>query len=357
MSLRHPALRSRVRARFYPFLPVITTDDVPRLPLRVVDGGDWAEAVETELQQPFPAGGPLARVVLVRRASDFDLVLVSDHMLADAMSYAYLVRDILDRLARPDLPVTVQESPQGWDVLTRLQPPKKPEPPGPVLPPTVNETDNPAGRFTVSYRVWDAERSAALVRRCREEGTTVHAALATALLRALAQLEEGHPVRRLGSPISVRHWLPERYRAGFGGYVGPSTMVAVNTSVESGFWEAARSFKATLTARSSPMAFRRAEQVLRILYRLPSRLARVAVRRWLNDEYDAWLSNLTRLPIPTHYGPYHLTALHLAINTGGVRRRVVGVAELGGRICLTAASSSGPLMEKALDLMADEKDS
>ncbi|HKN53206.1 MAG TPA: hypothetical protein VJX66_11920, partial [Amycolatopsis sp.] len=143
----------------------------------------------------------------------------------------------------------------------------------------------------------------------------------------------------------------------FGGYVGPSTMVAVNTSVESGFWEAARSFKATLTARSSPMAFRRAEQVLRILYRLPSRLARVAVRRWLNDEYDAWLSNLTRLPIPTHYGPYHLTALHLAINTGGVRRRVVGVAELGGRICLTAASSSGPLMEKALDLMADEKDS
>jgi len=102
------------------------------------------------------------------------------------------------------------------------------------------------------------------------------------------------------------------------------------------------------------MAFRRAEQVLRILYRLPSRLARVAVRRWLNDEYDAWLSNLTRLPIPAHYGPFHLTALHLAINTGGVRRRVVGVAELDGRICLTVASSSGPLMEKALDLMADQ---
>lgn len=352
---RHPVLRSRIRSRPFPFLPELTTHGVAAPALRVVDDAgedDWIHAVETELQQPFPdEAGPLVRFVLLRRERGFDLVVVSSHVISDGMSHVYLIRDILTQLADPAAPVRLQESPPGWNLLAGR--------PGPHSGPRLG-THRPAGfhrigpatePFTVRAWIWDEPKSSALVRRCRAEGTTVHAALATALLRALAQLEEGTPVRRLGSPVSLRDRLPSRYREGFGCYVGPCAVVTTDVSAEPDFWAMARTFKENLTERSNPRIVRAAEWVLRALYRAPAPWVRRLIRHWLADEYDAWITNLTRLPVPVRYGGFRLEAVHLAVNTGGPRRRVIGVAEVGGRICFTAASSSGPLLDKAFERM------
>lgn len=353
---RHPVLSTRIRPRPFPFVPELTTHDVEPPGLRVLeDAGedDWIHAVETELQHPFPdERGPLVRFVLLRRAGGFDLVVVSSHVIADGLSHVYLVRDILARLADPSAPVKIQESPSGWDLLAGQSGPAR----GPgARPPTGFEPTGPVTEpFTVRAWIWDATRSSALVRRCRDEGTTVHAALATALVRALAQLEEGTTVRRLGSPASLRHRLPARYREGFGCYIGPSAVVTTDVSAEPDFWPMARAFKESLTERTGPRVVRAAERVLRVLYRVPEPWARRLIRQWLGDEYDAWLTNLTRLPIPLRYGGFRLDAVHLAVNTGGPRRRVIGVAEVGGRICFTAASSSGTLLDKAFERMTAE---
>ncbi|GAA3564177.1 condensation domain-containing protein [Amycolatopsis ultiminotia] len=349
VSARHPLLRTRIRPRPFPLVPVYRTAGVPPLPLRIVEHAgehDWVREVETELQQPFPAGGPLVRFVLLRRHDAFDLIMTGEHVLADATSYVYLLRDLLEVLGAPNRPVPVLDTPPAWGLVA--SPGDQPGAP-PVEPTGWNRTGPPSECLSVLHRVWDESLTEALIRRCRAERTTVHAALATAVLRALARFEEGHPIRRLSSPVNVRRRLPELFSQGFGSYIGPSITVAVDTSAGQDFWSAARAFKTELTARNSPAAFRASARILRLLYRLPGPLGRIATRRWIADEYDVWLTNLTRLPIPAEYPTGTLEALHLAVHTGGPRRRVVGVAEVDGRMCLTVVSSSGSLMEKVLD--------
>src|SRR5262249_34367639 len=155
---------------------------------------DWAAEVAAELQQPFPGGGPLVRFVLLRRPGAFDLIMTGEHVLADATSYVYLLRDLLEALGTPDRPVAVHDSPPGWGVLRWRDedPGSRPEPAT-----EYNTVAPPTEAFGIVHRVWGRELTEALVARCRAEGTTVHAAVATAVLRALATLEEGHPVRRL----------------------------------------------------------------------------------------------------------------------------------------------------------------
>lgn len=355
---RHPVLRSRIRSRPFPFLPELTTHGVAPPPLRVVENAsedDWIHAVETELRQPFPDElGPLVRFVLLRRERGFDLVVVSSHVISDGLSHVYLVRDILEQIADPATPVRLQESPSSWDLLSGSAGPHSGRRLGTHRPPGFHQTGPATEPFTVRAWIWDATRSSELVARCRAEGTTVHAALATALLRALAQLEEGAPLRRLGSPASLRHRLPPQYRDGFGCYVGPPAVVTTDISASAGFWPMARAFKENLTERSNPRIVRAAERVLRVLYRAPAPWVRRMIRHWLADEYDAWITNLTRLPVPVRYGRFRLDAVHLAVNTGGPRRRVLGVVEVGGRICFTAASSSGTLLDKAFERMSAE---
>jgi len=361
---RHPTLRSRVVTRPYPLVPVLSSDNVEPLPLRVVsDAGDddWIGVVEDELERPFDLRrGPLVRCVLLNGHSGFDLILVTSHLLADGMSLVNLIRDLLEYLACPGQPVTVHESPPGWDALREQadapapRPPASTRPPAPALPAGFHQPGAPTGPFTVQHWAWSPAHSAALLERCRAERTTVHAALAVAVLRALAALDDGHPVRRLGSPISTRRYLSADYQRAFGGYVGPSAMVALDSAVDQEFWTATREFKAGLAARTDPASFQTTARVLRVLYRLPEPLARPVIRKWINDEYDAWISNLTRLPIPTQYGQRQLDAVHLAINTGGSRRRVLGVTERHGRIDFTLASSHSELMRAAFERATSE---
>jgi Condensation domain len=358
MSRRHPTLRSRVVHRLYPLTPLLSSENVPALPLRVVEGAgdqDWTGVVEDELQHPFRLGrGPLVRFVVLHRATGFDLVVVTSHLLADGTSYALLIGDLLERLARPNDPVTVQESPPGWDAFTARQDASTERsvtagvgPAGRDLPAVCYRPGPPTGAFTVLNWAWDPDRAARLLARCRAEGTTVHAALSMAMLRAIARLDGGPRVRRLGSPISTRRHLADRYARSFGCYVGPSAMVAAEMDSPTDFWPAARKFGAELARRSDPATFLAASRILRVLHRLPGPLARLMIRKWINDEYDLWISNLTRLPIPVRYGERVLEAVHFAVNTGSARRRVLGVTSLDGRIDLTLASSHPELMRRA----------
>lgn len=164
---RHPVLRSRIRSRPFPFLPELTTHDVPSPALRVIDDAgedDWIHTVETELQQPFPDElGPLVRFVLLRRERGFDLVVVSSHVISDGLSHVYLVRDILEQIADPATPVRLQESPSSWDLLTGRAGPHAGRSLGTHRPPGFHQVGPATEPFTVRAWIWDATRSSELV--------------------------------------------------------------------------------------------------------------------------------------------------------------------------------------------------
>ena len=89
--------------------PSFTDQDVNRIPLAVVEhdgAGQWIPVVEHELIQLFEwETGPFMRVVWCRSHECSELVLVYHHMVADGLSGAYLLRDLLAYIDDPDAEV------------------------------------------------------------------------------------------------------------------------------------------------------------------------------------------------------------------------------------------------------------
>jgi NRPS condensation-like uncharacterized protein len=76
------------------------------IPLRIVErlGEEhWLQEVENELSNPFNWNqAPLVRVVLVRSHDISEIIVTCHHAIADGISSAYLLRDILEAMGTPN---------------------------------------------------------------------------------------------------------------------------------------------------------------------------------------------------------------------------------------------------------------
>jgi Condensation domain len=74
-----------------------------RIPLQVVPGDalqGWEDEMETELSTPFPGEDALlVRAVLLHEAHRATILLTVHHSIADGLSVALIVRDILEALS------------------------------------------------------------------------------------------------------------------------------------------------------------------------------------------------------------------------------------------------------------------
>ncbi len=235
---RHPLLRaSVVPARGGPaFVVAPATSPGPPIPLEVTDApaGSWTRLAESDLDRRFADGeAPLARARLLRHGDGQEratLLVTVSHVLADARATGYLFRDLLEAAERlratgradleeKPLPPTIEE------ILVR--PLRLTEKLKGILRigRTAGETRNPgpsrlpsapaAGQGLPSTRILtlvvDPDGTAALAARAREEGTTLHGALAAAHLLALAAecSRAGEAVRLyLACPVNVAARVP-----------------------------------------------------------------------------------------------------------------------------------------------------
>jgi hypothetical protein len=200
---------------------------------------------------------------------------------------------------------------------------------------------------------WSLDRadSDALLRRCRREGTSVHAALCTAFLWAGAQ----RPGRTwLQSPVDARRLLsvpPEM----FGLFI-----TLVETPVEAGgpadFWATARALKADLTGGVVPADTYAQVCLPRPLRFIPVPLLR-RLGRFIRVRFDLSVTNLGRLPMPARYGPLRVRSIYLAVSGISLNHRVLGVTSLDGRMFFSLASFDRAglegVRERATALLAD----
>jgi hypothetical protein len=360
---RHPLLAIRIVDRIGPRNTWLTTDGVPAPPVRVLDNAaddDWIDVVEHELQRPFSLKeGPLVRFVLLRGADQFDLVMVTDHLMADGMSFLYLLRDILHQLADPESRPAPLDAPTCWELLDMSAsgasgPQQRARLLAGGLRVPRSRPNVVAGPFRVLTNALDQSCASALLERCRSERTTVYAAICTAFVRALVAADPGNPSRRIGSPFHLRDRLPAPYEGAFGTYVGPPAMTTVDTTAPGDFWAAARQFKEELSRGVDQQALAAGLRFLTGMSRLPSVVARRVLRRIMTADCDAWITNLGRLPVPVEYGTWRIEEVRLAVNTGPISRRILGVTEVGGRIFLTLTSFDHVLMQRVLAGTVDE---
>src|SRR5260370_23594833 len=191
----------------------------PRIPVQIVPGDalqGWEDTMETELSTPLPvADALLVRAVLLHEAHRATIVLTVHHSIADGLSVALIVRDILEALSGK--PLEALPVPQSQEDLC----------PPPTIQSTELGSEGPAAPAPPSAPGARLKRDRSLLRvrglrlpselsdrlreRSRREGTTVHGALAAALVLA------GSDIHREWREAPVRVVSPVNNRTILGG--------------------------------------------------------------------------------------------------------------------------------------------
>jgi hypothetical protein len=257
---RHPLLR--VNTELGPGgMPWFSSDGVGQIPLAVVDGAgpdDARRLAERELRSTFErdrAGGtrlPLLRVTLLvpgDPSQPTSLVFTTQHIVADGLSMAFLVRDLLRFLDDPDAPVTVLDAPASDADL--LPAPVRRRIPRSSLRFRVllwllrlyawlrfRVGSQGAAPHAVCYRSWalSPAETTALRTRCRREAVSLQSAICAAFLPEFPAIH---------IPVNVRPFLARPVGESVGLFVG-SADIRMRFRRRRPFWDEARRFQRRL---------------------------------------------------------------------------------------------------------------
>ncbi len=342
--LRHPLWSSSIQS---------TENAIPhfhhlknvKIPLRVehqerLEG--WEEQIALELSLAFDAlNGPLVRAVLVHSEKGCMFILSAHHSIADGMSLAYSIRDILEAVSGKELsplaPHVSQEEAFGL----------------PMHVDSEGDSSVPVSKGLSFVELYRAKTPAlptvkslqlssgvatALRRRAHEKGTTVHGAMNAAI--AIAATRTSHVGKKdklhICSTINNRQFLgmPEDCTIFFTAWNVPFERVDSNC-----FWELGQGAKSTLTPGQSAVGVR---SVLGAIHNRVRPGMDVRTGADLGAQlfmFDIHVSNLGVLPIATRYGALTLELVHgPAVLLGFEGEQTVGISTVNNNICLLHSS-------------------
>jgi len=271
LQKRHPLLRVKIKRRGWADV-WFRTNDVPPIPFRIInDEEEWLKYAEEEINTSFHTEkGPLVRCVVIKHSHDKSTILITfHHSIGDGLSGAFLMRDLLQ---------TASSVQQGkTKVLPALPPRKEMNDYFPKFAkgwrgrllylnfsmrvirsffrfglPAMPKIDNKAPlnkrkAHIISHHI-DDDVVRKIVERARTEGTTVHGALASALLFSVARDHYGK--KRLsfivGSPVNLRNRLEPPIADDIGFFVTMGGSIN-QWETSSDFWQVAREIKFSLS--------------------------------------------------------------------------------------------------------------
>jgi hypothetical protein len=254
VQTRHPLLSASIR-KFPGQRPFFEKVRGPSIPLRIAPLTDWLvleEEMESELQQSFGDGsGPLTRATLFHAQDRSVILFATHHSSLDGKSHLLLVQDLMAAMAGEALDEPLELQP-GMGQLLGLPAPapyvKKLE--GRSVA-SEDGTRLKLPKIRVQHRQLGEKETVALLRRAKEENTTVHAALVTALALAgkrYSKAWELGPIRCM-SPIDMRKTLmiPDASGLLISAHSG-----SVPLSAGASFWDIARAVKEDMLPAQSP---------------------------------------------------------------------------------------------------------
>lgn len=365
---RHPLLRVRIEsiAKDDQRALRMTDQNVGPIPLRIASRkGDrtWQAIAAQELNCRFAEDSDhLTRVVWVRGASHSELLFVQHHVIGDALSMTYAVRDLLIDLAaffqnktlpapaalpaRPALPALLPASARGLrrflymqsffykHVLARPLRRARKLPMDEIAAP-------PLRRSAVVQRFVATDLTSRIVKRARQEGTTVHAALCAALLMTAAeeffaeQAARGRGVR-LGcaSAVNLRRELQPPVEQEMGLYVSQVTTFH-RVMPSASLWTLAHQVKQQLG-----QTLKHGEQYLTLpligMFIPYGRHPGPGFIRRFDGGSPAALAvtNIGELPIAPSYGPFAIKSCQFLVSPSVVTPLIITASTFGGALFL-----------------------
>lgn len=370
---RHPLLRVRIALdeAEQPWF----VEDSASIPLRVVQRQSeqhWQREVEQEIVTPFDwSKAPLMRIVLVHSSNEeelSELIVMSNHSIADGISITYLIRDLLQEIAIPaafgqSLPVppsrenlVLGKAPETISLLKPLPKFRRMSDSFPDVQPARQNN-----RQWISSSSLSPETTLLLISRCRQEQTSVHAAICAAFLLAIHHQNHSEQPQNLhcSSPINLRPYLKSVNQEDVSLCI-IARRTSHRLSADANLWDVARSVKHQLNQIIVPgKLFEKIFQEQEWASTNPS--PESALQAFKDQlDYDIAVSNLKRLTIQQQFEELELQAIYgPVVRTGVENDRFVGVATLGEQLFLTlvcsenvmSRSESKTLHEEAIDLL------
>jgi len=343
-------------------VPPIQVEVVPR-----ESDDQWLACVENELRAPFPIEtGPLVRCSLVHSESVCDIILCGHHAICDGMSFAFLLRDLLECLGEPKQEIAGPVVPPAIDSSTVPKPPSTGTLHRFVMGLINRRWATKGIRFTesdmrrmhetywdknlgIQLLAWtlDVEETAQLIERSRAEKVTVNSALWASFLAAQHEVQQDHLRYRQRSALAVS--TRDKLNVPVGdavGFYASSLTVKLPYSPSVPFWDNARDVHARITrelAKTNLFRMLSSELIhptlLDSLYfrkfglaegAMPSKLLRKM--KWHETTYGYALTNVGRIDIATRYGPLDLEAVYGPLFYSDVEEKMLGVITVGGRL-------------------------
>ncbi|OLP19728.1 hypothetical protein BST81_04110 [Leptolyngbya sp. 'hensonii'] len=353
LQARHPLLRVSIHTDLSGS-PYFVEGSAP-IPLQVLPrlhSQHWQQRVAQELTQPFDwAIAPLIRIVLLQSPGLSDLLMTCHHTIADGLSAVILLRELLTLMNQSPLP-PAQPLPSALETLLPVQEPAYPvrvgqtvlarsllwvkrlfQPARPPFHPLANL------QLRVQSGSLPPAMTRALLRQCRQEQTTVHAALCAAFLLALAQQESHLHSLHCFSPVNLRPYLTASLAETCGLYIVPARTTHDLTAGQT-FWNIARSLKFQMTGQLTMEKLQSACRQIQALTAArpdPHTLLEIFTD---NLNSDLMVTNLGRLDLPQQAGSLSLEAVYgPAVLSGFRQERVVGLATLDDRLFFTIVCS------------------
>lgn len=320
LQRKHPLLRAsmvedeRGRPHF------VVGEETSPIPVRKVvrtSGSQWKTESEVEWKTPFNINTePLARVVWIRDDQVSEILLVCPHVVADGTTFTTLMREFLALLDNPlaniGTPQTLQplndllpatrygllQVLKGWwlSIIAYL------------LLSLVRErkTHEPERDYMIHWKL-SAPQTAALVRACKEAGTSVQAALCTSVLAACHFVQGRQARGKVVCPVDIRRFVPN---------IKEDTMFAFAPIVElrmedhknKDFWTRTRNLKAALEKKIEQMKV--PEQLMMGEYLHGAARKMVRFLRATTGSHDFTISNMGRLMIPNEYESFDVDTIY-----------------------------------------------
>jgi Condensation domain len=336
-QLRHPLLRISIQSG--PDGPPCFHEhaNIP-IPLRIVpeeNSVTWTVEMAKELATPILLNGaPLVRITVLRKSGGSTLLLSMHHSIADGLSSAFVIRDILEALSGKPLQPLALTDPQE-SLCSAAAGPLPPS--ARVYRPATLLRRNTGGP-TVQDLKLPEELTTKLRAHAREVGATVHGALVAAFTFAGRQLSSDwltHPVRVV-SPVNNRKLLGLEDQCTLS-IVFPTGAYAPDS--EERLWDVARAVKDELTPVRTADGLSTVFSGFRQLMSTPPDVAQIAAFELQVCACEGMVSNLGVLPFETSFGGFKLESLWgPSVFVGIEGEQMIGAATLNGAIHLLHTS-------------------
>lgn len=316
VQARHPLLRIRVSARERHPSFIFQSTPGP-IPMRVVErksDEDWNTELLKEWHTPFRLEcEPPIRLVWLCSKDISELLLTSHHCVSDGASLITIFREILAVTDQPRLelapypPILSLDEllPQkervadkaGLGILAKVALFR-------LFALTIRTAQRvePGEHYLLYWRA-DADASARLASRCREEQTTPYAAMCVAFLTAFRRVMGRRFKNKMMCPVNVRRFTRNLGADQMFNYA-PTVPLSLARDPDQNFWSMARRLKRSISDKVAGLDALEHLIMAERLHASVQKLISLLLRS--KTSYDCAFSNVGRLEIPDGYAAFRV---------------------------------------------------